>query len=443
MIRSKALFFYILFSTVVFGTTPNLVVILIDDMGWNDVGFSGNEELRTPNLDLLAESGIIFEQAYAAAPNCAPTRACLMTGQYPPRHGIYTVVDDRHKPGQPHHKILAIDSVAELSGETVTLAELMKDAEYSTCMVGMWNLGRGRRGPHVPTSQGFDRYVQPKDLNFEKDAYFNDKGEYLTDRMTDEAIDFVENHSASFFLYVAYHAVHSPFDPKPALLKSYGSRKDAAYAATIEALDQNIGRLVKALPENTYLFFTSDNGGNHRYTAPLKGGKGTLYEGGIRVPAFMAGPGIQAMQKANQPISTIDIAPTLLDLAKIEKPSSLDGLSLKPLWNNETLDRESLYWHFPCYIGRGNPSSAMRKGDLKIIEFFETGEIELYDLSKDPGEGKNLAKKKPDLTQSLYAELRQWQAATHAPRPEQLNPNYDPEAVRIKGRDQRGKGKKK
>lgn len=425
--------------TLAASARPNLVVILIDDMGWCDTGFAGNTEINTPHLDRLAKNGIIFQQAYAAAPNCAPTRACLMTGQYTPRHEVYTVVDERHSPGQPHHKIIAASSKPELDSNATTIAERLREAGYATGMVGMWNLGRGRKGPRVPTGQGFNSYVQPKDLGFEKDAYFSADGEYLTDRLTDAAIGFVEGSGKPFFLYVAYHAIHSPFDPKPDLLeKNHGNE----YAATIEALDQNIGRLANALPENTVLFFSSDNGGTRRYVEPLRGGKGTLYEGGLRVPAFATGPGITAGQTTQEPVYTIDLFPTLLELACTDESPETDGASLVPLWNGGLLDRKKLFWHFPCYIGQGGPSSAMRKGNFKLIEFFETGSVELYDLSTDPEERNNLAESNKALTAELYTELTAWQTEVGAPRPTEPNPEYDPSADRKKGRDLRGKGRK-
>ena len=420
---------------------PNLVVLLVDDMGWRDTGFAGNEGARTPNLDRLARSGIIFTEAYAAAPNCASTRACLMTGQYTPRHGVYTVVDERHTPGQPGHRILASPSKPEMDSEAITVAELLKDGGYATAMAGMWNLGRGRRGPRTPTGQGFDSCVQPKDLGFERDEFFNAEGEYLTDRLTDCAIEFVKKQREAFFLYLAFHAVHAPFDPKPELLEKYGSGETAEYAATVEAVDQNAGRLAEVLPADTILFFTSDNGGTRRFVEPLRGGKGTLYEGGLRVPAFATGAGIAPNQKSVEPISTIDIFPTLIELADVSAPAGLpvDGKSLCPLWSGGSLNREALFWHFPCYAGPGAPSSAMRRGNYKLIEFFETGSIELYDLDADPGEEKDLSGTHQGLAAQLYERLRTWQAEMNAPRPVEPNPDFDPGAVKGEGRDQRGK----
>ena len=430
---------------------PNLITVLVDDLGWRDVGFAGNTFVETPNLDRLAKRGIIFSQAYAAAPNCAPTRACLMTGQYAPRHGVYTVVDDRHRPGRPHHRILAAESNAELDTKAHTIADALRERGYATGMVGMWNLGRGRRGPRTPTGQGFDSYVQPKDLGFERDAYHSAEGEYLTDRLTAAGLEFVRRHREKpFLLYLAYHAIHAPFDPKPELVAKYsekagGRDTDAAYAATVESVDQNIGRLWAmleslGLTDNTYLLFTSDNGGTHQYTAPLRGGKGTLYEGGIRVPAFAVGPRVQPNQVSDEPISSVDFFPTLVGLAGGKVPP-VDGESLVPLMTRgQPLDRDALFWHFPCYVGRGRPASAIRSGRHKLIESFETQSIELYDLKGDPGETRDLSRTQPERARALYKKLKAWQAETRAPCPTTPNPDYDPSARRPRGRDLRGKG---
>lgn len=435
---------------------PNFIVILIDDMGWKDMGFSGSDFIDTPHTDALAKQGVIFSQAYSSAPNCAPTRACLMSGQYTPRHGVYTVVDARHAPGSAHHKILAADSSAELASESVTIAESFKAGGYATAMYGMWNLGRGRNGPVTPTGQGFDDFKQPRDLGFEKDAYINDRGEYLTDAFTSEGIRFMEdNKTEPFFLYLAYHAVHHPFEPKPELLQKYekkarsnNDKRNIEYAATVEAMDQNIGRLEAALQklglkDNTIVVFTSDNGGNRQNVAPLSGSKGSLYEGGTRVPAAIWGPGIRKSYTSDSFFLSMDIYPTLLELAGLPQPKNhiLDGISFASmLLGASEPDRDTIFFHFPSYIGAGGPSSAIRKGDYKLIEQFESGTVELYDLSKDVGESKNLAKSQPELTQKLYAELLGWHESTGAPRPTQLNPNYDPQARPIRGRENRGKG---
>jgi len=418
---------------------PNFIFILIDDMGWKDVGFAGSNLAPTPNIDALAKKGLIFKQAYASAPNCAPSRACLMTGQYPPRTEIYTVLDERHTPGSPQQKIMAAESKSELPSNTLTLADILKSNGYSTGMVGMWNLGRGKTGPASPLGRGFQYFTEPKALGFEKDAYLRKDGSELTDVMTDAAIKWMAEHKdGPFFLYFAPHAVHAPFEPKPELLAKYADKKDrteAEYSATIECLDQNIGKLYAeleklGLAKNTHIFFTSDNGGTRQFNVPLRDGKGSLYEGGIRVPAFWSGPEVKDGSVSEEPVSTIDFLPTLLDLAAIPSPTNqvVDGQSLLPLRDGKGLERTKLFWHFPCYTGNAKPSSAIRQGNWKLIEFFETGKPELYDLSSDPSESKDLVGTNTEKTNLLLKALHEWQKETRAAIPSGTNPNYDPNA---------------
>lgn len=429
---------------------PNFVLFLIDDMGWNAMGFTGNDMIETPRTDEMARQGMIFTNAYASAPNCAPTRACLMSGQYPPRHGVYTVVDDRHTPGSPHHKVLAAQSNAELATESVTIAEALKAGGYATGMFGMWNLGRGRDGPTTPTGQGFDVFKQPRDVGFDKDRFFNDEGQYLTDELTTAGIDWMsEQKEQPFFLYMAYHAVHSPFEPKPALVEKYRAKgaQDPDYAATVEATDFNVGRIIDALKEqrlsdNTIVIFHSDNGGTRQYIQPLAGGKGTVYEGGLRVPTAIWGPGV-IQGTSEEPMLSMDIYPSLLDFAGIDPPTDhhLDGESLAPLLLGEAsrLRRDQVFWHFPSYIGGGGPSSAMRAGNWKVIEKFEDESFQIFDLSSDPEERKDLTGENPKKAHELIAALRSWQESTGAPRPTLPNPAFDPSAEPKRGRDQRGK----
>lgn len=431
---------------------PNFIVILMDDMGWHDVGFMGNTFVETPNIDRLAKAGVVFTQSYASAPNCAPTRACLMSGQYTPRHGIYTVVDPRQPPGSPWHKIVAAGSESELATEIVTLPEALQTRGYATAFLGMWNLGRGRSGPRTPGGQGFDTVVFPENLGFGKDAYFDDAGNYLSDRLTDEVLSFVAaNRNRPFFVYYADHAVHAPFEPKPALLAKYtkksvpgGDRRDdAAYAATIQAVDENVGRIVAGLvklglADETYVIFTSDNGGTAQFTAPLNGGKGELYEGGIRVPLVVTGPGVMKPgTTSGMPVSSIDLYPTLLELSGATPPPGqiLDGVSWAGvLRDDEVSARERLFWHFPCYVGKATPASAVREGDFKLIEFFEDGgHVELYDLRNDPGETRDLAGRLPDRARALAGTLHAWQLETKAAIPTVANPAYDPRADRPRG----------
>lgn len=420
-------------------------------MGWRDVGFAGNKFVETPNLDRLAKTGLVFTQSYANAPNCAPTRACLMSGQTPPRHGIYTVVDPRQPPGSPWHKLLAAESQSELATTKTTLAEALRSADYATACFGMWNLGRGRTGPVSPRGQGFEHVVFPEDVSFAKDAYFNDKGEYLSDRLMDETLSFVETQrERPFFVYLADHAVHAPLNPKPDLLEKYerkaqatGERGDPAYAATIEAVDQNIGRLMEKLKslkldQNTYVVFTSDNGGTRQYTAPLKGSKGELYEGGIRVPLVVAGPGIKNRGSyCDAPVASIDLMPTFLELAgaSVVGDQPLDGVSLVRVWRGESqLAPRKMFWHFPCYVGRAPPSSAIRDGDFKLIEFFENGgRHELYNLRDDPNEQRDLSAQMPAKANEMLKLLHEWQMETGAALPVGENPKYDPKAERPRG----------
>ena len=440
---------------------PNVILILMDDMGWRDVGFMGNTFVETPHIDALAKKGLVFTQAYASAPNCAPTRACLMSGQYTPRHGIYTVVDPRQPAGSPWHKLVASHSESELATGVVTIAESLRSGGYATGFFGMWNLGRGRSGPVTPSGQGFDTVVFPETIQFGKDAYFDAAGNYLSDRLTDEVLAFVEkNRDRPFFAYLPDHAVHAPYDPKPDLLRKYEAkatrgddgRNNAAHAATVEAVDQNVGRIMAALDRlkltnDTVVIFTSDNGGTQQFTPPLRGGKGELYEGGIRVPLVVSWPRLaRPGTTCDEPVSSIDFYPTLLELAGLPPSDGqqLDGMSLVHVFEGEaSLPRPRLFWHFPCYVGRATPSSAVREGDFKLIEFFEDGgRVELYNLRDDPHEKRNLAATQPAKAATLSRSLHAWQQETGAAIPGDANPAYDPQAERTRGGQAGGEGRR-
>jgi arylsulfatase A-like enzyme len=427
-------------------------------MGWRDVGFAGETIAETPNLDRYAKSGVTFRNAYASAPNCAPSRACLLSGQYPPRHGVYTVVDDRHAPGSPTHKIMASKSSDSMPTEIVTVAEVLKKAGYATGCFGMWNLGRGKNSPVTPTGQGFDLFLRPQDLGYEKDSYLKDDGSYLADDFTDEALEFIDQAGGRpFFVYLPYHSIHAPFEPPVDLLAKYqrklqaldDSKTDPEYLASVEALDRNVGRIMadlekRGIARNTTVVFTSDNGGIPSRISPLKGSKGSLYEGGLKVPAAAWGYGVKASgQICGEVIMGMDFYPTLVELAglSLEQSHRPDGTSLVPLLRGEkSIKRESVFWHFPCYIGRGSPSSVIRKGDLKLIHFFEDQRSELYDLSNDPNETHDLASESPAVANALRTELVTWWKDTGAALPTGPNPAYEPTAV-SKGRG--GKGGKR
>lgn len=434
---------------------PNFILILADDMGWNEAGFCGAASIDTPHLDRLAKEGVVFPQACASAPNCAPTRACLLSGLYPPRHGVYTVVDERHAPGSPHHRVLAAESRAALPAETSTLAEALKPAGYATGMFGMWNLGRGRSGPTTPTGQGFDVFVEPRMLGFEKDEYRDASGRYSPDVLTDSALKWMESvRNKPFFLYLAFHDVHAPHDPKPELLAKYQARvgvRDPALAATVEGMDANIGRLLKALEDSgvagrTHVIFTSDNGGARGNVAPLRGGKGSLYQGGLRVPAVVRGPGIRSGVSSDATILSMDWFPTVMELAgwKGEGSPAADGQSLVPLLRDGSrLPERDVFWHFPCYIGGAGPCSAIRSGEWKLIEFFESGTSELYHLPSDPGESRDLSDSESGKSRELLSRLHAWQANMKAPRPTLPNPAYDPSSSPRQGREPKGAGGKR
>jgi arylsulfatase A-like enzyme len=443
---------------------PNLVIVLVDDLGWSDPGYAGSDFHETPRIDALAREGTVFRHAYGNGPNCAPTRASLLTGQYPPRHGVHTVGSSKR--GDPTRRMLVpIANRRELAPEKVTLAEVLKSAGYATGFVGKWQLGEGRKGPH---GQGFDLNVGGNRLGVAP-SYFSPyrnpdledgkKGEYLTDRLTKEAIGFLDRHrERPFFLVVSHFAVHTPIQPPPSLLKKYADRSaadakkgewrrhdDAAYAAMIESVDRSVGALVGRIEElglsdRTVVFFLSDNGGVRDFTSmkPLRGGKGTLYEGGIRIPMVVRGPGrVKAGATCDVPVITVDLFPTLLEIAGVAPPPDgvLDGVSLVPLLEGREIPDRALYWHFPAYLAGNDPDShdpgwrttpcgAIRLGDWKLLEYFEAGDVELYDLASDPGETRNVAGDRPEKARELKDRLGKWREGIGAPVPTERNPEY-------------------
>ncbi len=421
---------------------PNIVLILIDDMGWKDLGCTGSTVHRTPNLDRLAARGVVFDQAYASAPNCAPTRACLMTGLWTPRHGVFTVEDSMG--GRPESRpFIAPPNHTDLDPRFRTIAEMLRDAGYRTSCVGKWNLGQGTNTPHSPTGQGFDEFRHYKRLGF-RDGYF-DGVRYSTDVLFDEAIDVARAAEADdrpFFIFLAPDAVHTPLAAPDATIAGYPDldADRAIYAAMVEHVDGGVGRLLDALPPDTVFVFTSDNGGDVSDNTPLRADKGAMYEGGLRVPLIVAGPGIEGDaaegRRSTTPCQSIDLVPTILDLCGVPVPGDLDGESLADeLGGGVAIDRERLFWHFPAYIGRNAPTSAMREGDWKIIESLENGSVELYDLSNDPGESRNLAERDPAKARTMLAALKAWQRETDAPGLVGPNPAFDASATVRNGRE--------
>ncbi|MEM8484830.1 MAG: sulfatase [Bacteroidota bacterium] len=433
---------------------PNIVLIYIDDLGWRDVGFNGSTYYETPNIDSLASAGIVFTNGYANAPNCAPSRASLMTGMYAPRHGIYTVASAARGKAE-NRKMIPVENETTLDLDFVTLAEALQGAGYTTGHFGKWHLGHEG---NFPEDQGFDVNVaghhrgSPPGGHFSpyKNPTLDDgpEGEYLTDRLTDEALAFIEQYNASpFFLYLTHYAVHTPIQGQEDRTARYQEKpatddqQNATYAAMIESVDIGVGRVLESLDalgltENTLVIFYSDNGGAIQATsnAPLRGYKGMLYEGGIRVPLAMKWPAaIPAGQADDTPVIGTDFYPTFAQIAGFALPQQKDGESLLPLITGEgKLGARNLHWHFPAYLEkagpmtepwRTTPAAAIRSGEYKLIEFFEDNRLELYNLSTDPGESRNLAAEMPDKVAALHKMMEDWRIATDAAMPT-MKPEY-------------------
>lgn len=438
---------------------PNVVLIVADDLGWADLGCYGSKFHRTPALDQLARDGVRFTQAYAACPVCSPTRAALLTGKYPARLRLTDWLPGRAD--LPSQKLLRPDFRQQLPLEEQTLAEGLHEAGYATASIGKWHLGGAGFGPR---QQGFDvsiagdaagsprSYFSPYSRNgqFIPGLEEAPTGEYLTDRLTGEAEKFIEqNRARPFFLYLPHFAVHIPLQARQELLRKYEElpkpslpQNNPIYTAMLESLDESVARIVKKLDElelagRTIVIFTSDNGGlatlegpNTPATsnAPLREGKGYLYEGGIRVPLIVKWPGAAAPGTVcDAPVSSIDLVPTVAEICRVPLASQVDGVSLAPVLRQEgALPQRALYWHYPHYSNQGGrPGGAVREGDFKLIEFFETGRLELFDVKSEPGEGTNLVDRFPGKAQSLAARLREWRTAVAA-QEMQANPHYVP-----------------
>ncbi len=433
------------------GSRPNVVLIVADDLGWADLGANGSKYYQTPAMDKLASEGVLFTSSYSCGPNCAPSRASIMTGLYTPNHGILTV--DSSERGNPkERKLVPVKNITELSPEFITLGKLLKKGGYSTAAVGKWHLGENETGPEA---HGFDLNVGGGTQGFPP-SYFSPyglrkmingkKGEFLTERLTEEAVKFIEqNKNNPFFLYLAHYSVHTPLQAPEGTVCEYKNRKGDAgqnnptYAAMVQTLDESVSKIVGkidkvGLGRKTCVIFISDNGGLLPYTSnsPLRGGKGMLYEGGIRVPMIVRWSGMLPSGRIdNTPVTGVDILPTILQIAGLDLPKEmhLDGQSLLDLLKgNKSLKERSIYWHFPCYLGGGDESSsdsffrtrpvgAIRCGDWKLLEFFEDRRIELYNLKDDIGEKKNLAPEMPEKAELLLSDLREWRKKVGAKMP--------------------------
>ena len=454
------IFFVQLAGTLGATNKPNVVVFLVDDFSAGALSAYGSDFHETPNIDRLAASGASFTQGYAACTVCSPSRAAILTGKAPARiHLTDWIVG--HLSKAKGRKLRLPDWTKFVNHSEETLAEALKSEGYKTGFFGKWHLmpytNPAIVHQHQPEAHGFDLNVggrewgQPKGEGkyfhpFDMPNLDSQPDDFLTDRLTDYALGFIEeNKEDPFLLYFSYYTVHSPFMGKPDLVRKYREKAasgnyrqtDANYAAMVESLDDSVGRVIsklddEGLTDNTLIIFTGDNGSDkHDYTAGLRKCKAYAYEGGVRVPLFVSGLGIPAGQEIDTPAIGMDLYPTILDLAGLPlKPNQhVDGVSLKPILygTSEIVDR-ALYWHYPHYH-RTPPYGAVVKDDYKLIEFFEDGSLELYNLKKDPSETTNLSTAQEDVATELLADLRRWRMDVGAQmmvlNPEHASPSLE------------------
>lgn len=453
----------------------NFVFFLVDDLGWADVGAFGSRFYETPNIDALAATGMKFTQAYAACPVCSPTRASIMTGRHPVRVDITDWIPGMQAGKAQNPRLLHVNDRDHLDLSEVTIAEVLKEHGYQTFFAGKWHLGDAG---HLPTDQGFDfnrggftagsppgGYYGPWKNPYLKQEF---EGEYLTERLTQESIKFLKSRDAQqpFLLYQAFYNVHTPITPykkrwphfqekaqaefgttpSPPIAEHAGqsrSRQDSSeYASMVAAVDDSVGAILKTLTEmklneNTVVFFFSDNGGlctlkkpGPTSNLPLRSGKGWLYEGGIREPLIVRAPGVASPgSTCDQPVISTDFFPTILELAGVPLRPDLhaDGVSLLPLLRGTpAIEHPPLFWHYPHYHGSTwTPGAAIRDGDWKLIEFYESGVAELYNLRDDVSEQHELHQHQPEKFTELRAKLKDWQSRMGAKMP-QPNPEYQP-----------------
>ncbi len=449
---------------------PNIVLVFADDLGWKDTGYTGSDFYETPNIDRLAREGMAFTAGYAAAGNCAPSRACLISGQYTPRHGVYAVGDTNRGP-KNLMRMVPVPNTQALAPENVTVAEALKASGYATGMFGKWHLGE--QGGSHPRDQGFDVTLLPGTQGGAEDP----KHIYT---ITRAACDFMEaNRERPFFAYVAHHAIHTAHESRPATLEKFkaktkGAQHDnALYAACTYDLDDGVGFLLRklealGLADRTLVVFTSDNGGIPQSSQePLRGVKGCYYEGGTRVPFLVRWPGrVRPGSTCTEPVINVDLYPTFLAAAAAPVPDgkALDGESLLPLLTGSgALKREAVFWHFPGYLNspvprgrdpvfRTRPVSVIHKGEWKLHLYHEewvldggrdrlaeNRAVELYHLAGDIGERRDLASENTAKRDELLGDLLKWIEIVRAPMPSKLNPDYAPDAT---AGDAKGKNKK-
>ena len=445
---------------------PNILLVYLDDFGWKDTGYMGSDFYETPHIDKLAAGGMVFTDAYSSAANCAPARASLLSGQYTPRHQIYNV-GTKPRGKSAHRRLEHIPGVKILDKDIKTWAHQLQAAGYQTATMGKWHLSED------PIPYGFHINVGGTSNGSPTNGYYPPHGklpglqnvpanEYVTDTLSKKACKFITaNKDKPWMLYLTHFAVHTPIQAKKELVAKYESKKsgslhgDVKMATMIQAVDDGLGKIVAKLEEleirdNTVIMFFSDNGGYGPATDmdPLKGYKGTYYEGGIRVPFFVNWPGVvKPNQKSAEPIIGVDVYPTLCEIGGASLPENQigDGVSLVKLFKGEVANLNqddqprALFWHFPAYLQsyksvydeqrdplfRSRPCSVIRKGKWKLIQFFESGDLELYDLENDVAETTNVGSSNPAVMAELVSEAKIWQAQTAAAIPQSLNPEFD------------------
>lgn len=448
---------------------PNVIMVLVDDLGWTDIGCYGSTYYETPNIDRLAREGMKFSDGYAACAVCSPTRAAIMTGRWPSRLGVTDWIRSRfqggaipadgknpsgYTSGGPKTEVLCPKNALWMENYELTIAEMLKTAGYISCHIGKWHLGPDAQ---YPKKQGFDYnfggcdYGQPPSYH---DPYTNKtlkqgiptlkprkEGEYLTDREGDEAVAFIKKHAKGpFFLNLDHYAVHTPIQGRADLVEKYKAKtpthqKNATYAAMVESVDHAMGKVLAALDEvgvadNTLIIFTGDNGGllGPTNNAPLRSGKGYPYEGGIREPLIVRWPGrVRPGSQSAEPVTSVDYFPTICEAAGVALPKDrpIDGLSIVPLLaeKNKKLDRDAILWHFPHYRGSVMPYSIIRSGPWKLIKRYAGPKpFELFNLEQDLSEKTDLAEKMPKkvatLDKKLIALLKNSNAKMPKPNPQ-------------------------
>jgi arylsulfatase A-like enzyme len=429
------------------------VLLLADDLGWTGLSCFGSDLYETPHLDALAQRGVKFTQAYSACTVCSPTRASIMTGKSPARLHVTDFIAGQNR---PYAKLQIPNWTKQLAGKETTLAEVLNDAGYKTGHIGKWHLsGSGKlKAGTRPTEQGFGfSFERPRgSKGYLLKDQSNGQAKYLTDVLTDQACEFIENaKSQPFFLYFAYNVPHTPIQGRQDLVKYFEGKvqpnaihNNPIYAAMVASLDQSVGRIVAQLEENgvadeTVILFISDNGGltqrNGKHDGftdnlPLRRGKGSAYEGGVRVPAIAYWPAVTKQNTVcDEPIMTTDLFASICEIAGVAEktPLSPDGSSLVPLLKDPTakLNRD-LFWHYPHYHAGGDgPYSAIRSGNYRLVKFYEDQSTRLYDLDNDIGEQNDLSDAQPKLAKTLHDKLHRWLDSTNAQLPTK-NPNYDP-----------------